>query len=144
LAKGGETVHVIGAWETDRETTVKVSGCKASLRVLNILLGGTFLVNPENAYGGEQQYYAESLSDRAPYFRLFAQGTNGDGTQNLMFPKLRVNGAINYNLEKDQVTDLEFEGIVVFDYVYARLDGQIGAATEMLYDDTGSAYFPHS
>jgi len=141
-AKGGETVHIIGSFETDRETKVKVSNCKASLRVLSILLGGTFLVNPPATGVKEQQYYAEGLSERAPYFRLRAIGLNGDGQLGLMFPKLRVSGNIGFHLQKDQVTELEFEGNVVFDYTYVRVDGSVGAASELFYDDDVTLALP--
>lgn len=143
ILKGGESVFSLGAWETDREIKIKVMARKTSERVFAILLGGTFEYNPSNAYGREEQYYTSSLGDRAPYFRLLAQGINGDGTTYLTYPKLRVDGNIQWNWERDSVTDLEFEATVVYDYTYVNLIGQVGAPYEFFWTQ-GNESTPHS
>src|SRR6185295_3010692 len=45
-AHAGNTVHPVDEFEEERKTKLKVAYCKGSLRFLQMLFGGTFLVNP--------------------------------------------------------------------------------------------------
>jgi hypothetical protein len=134
--KGGESVHILGSYEVDRETKIKVSAAQTDLRTIAILLGGDLSVTTP-AGGGEIQYISENLEDRAPYFRLAARSTNGDGQDSMVFFKCRVEGSINFNLQREQITNLEFEFNVVFDKVAARQDGKIGGLIDWIFASQG-------
>jgi hypothetical protein len=134
---GGETVHTLGAFETARETTISVSNAISDLKALEILLGGTLIVDPAAGGLGEVQYHTQNLGDRAPYFRCIAKSSNGDGTDRFVWAKCRINGDISFNLQKDQVTNLEFSFVIVWDRTYVRQDGEVGGIFEWLFGEKG-------
>lgn len=142
MVKGGETVHVLGAFEVDRETNVKVSAQLTDLRVWAILLGGDFAfdaASPPTA--GEVQNYSENLEGRAPYFRLEAASTNGDGKDTFILFKLRLDGNVNFKMDREKVTELEFDAICVFDKVAVKKNGQVGGVSDFVYSEDGVTEF---
>jgi hypothetical protein len=137
LVKGGETVHTLGAFETDRETTISVSGAISDLNALKILLGGTLVVDPAAGGLGEVQYFSQKIDDRAPYFRCIARSTNGDGADRYVWVKCRLSDDISYNLQRDEVTNLEFSFVIVYDRTYNCQDGSVGGIFEILFGEKG-------
>lgn len=137
VVTGGETVHKIGGFETERETKVKISVAKCTLRAAQLLLGGSLAVAPKNAQAGEVVVWKQDLSGRAPYFRLEGYSTNGDGSDKMIYPKCKVDGNVSYNLTMSEVTNFEADLTLYMDDTYISQDGSIGAVSEMIFAEDG-------
>jgi len=130
---GGESVHQLDAFETDRETKCKISNAKADLRYWQLLLGGTFILDLADSFGPETQYYTENLSDRSGYVTVVGVSTNGNPQELYVFPKMKMDGNIGFNLTRDAVTDIDVDLLALWDYTYVRQDGQIGGIAERFF-----------
>ena len=137
---GGETVHQINGYETDREVKCKISVERYDYLALQNFLAGTLIVNPANAGTGqpETQYHAPGYTDRAPYFSLVAQSTNGDPSALFVLPKCKIDGSLSADLERDKVTMLDVDFVCFWDYNYTRQDGTVGGIYEQIFNNGGT------
>jgi hypothetical protein len=131
VVKGGESPDPLAGFMVDRESKIKVSAEKCDLRLRQILQGGTFATDAATGGGGnEVQYYAPDLDKRSTYFRLGAETTTGDGMGILTFFKCKLEGNLSAKLEREKITDIEFEFMPFKDAVAVRKDGTTGGIYE--------------
>jgi hypothetical protein len=142
IVKGGESPDPLAGFMVDRESKIKVGAEKCDLRLRQILMGGTFAVDAATGGGGnEVQYYAPDLDKRSTYFRLVAESTTGDGREILRFFKCKLEGNLSGKLEREKITDIEFEFMPFKDAVAARADGTIGGIYEYEWSQDGETAF---
>jgi len=134
---GGETVFELAAFETARQVKFKAMAEIIDIRIIQILRGGTTIVDPASGPLGEVQYNAADFTDRAPYFRFVGVSDNGDGTYTFKGFKCKLDGNIAYNLEKDKATDFEADFSAYWDATAVRADGSIGGIIEELWGQNG-------
>ncbi len=129
---GGESPLLLFSAETKRTMELKASAFKVSLRLANLLLGGSA------AYDGigepnEKQYWAASYTGRAKYFRMACMSNNGDGTAQLVFPKVKCSGSFSWNMKAEAINVTEFSGLPHYDSTYLCQDGQQGAIFDWFF-----------
>lgn len=134
---GGESVHILAAFETSRETKVKISVQASDLGAMKVIFGGDFVLQERVGDDGEIQYFAETADGRAPYICVIGKSTNGDGADKYVFAKCRLDGPVNYNHTKDSPTNFEFEVVCVLDKTYVRQNGQVGGLGETIFAENG-------
>lgn len=135
---GGDTVHQINGYETDREIKGKLSVQRHDYLVLQSLQNGTLVVNPVNGQLQETQYFAPGYADRNPYFSLVAQSANGDPNALFVLPKCKLEGNLSQNLERDKTTTLEIDFTLFWDFNYTRQDGTVGGIYEQIFNNGGA------
>ena len=146
LAKitGGETVWEIGAYETERAATGKFSVMLHDYRALFLTLGGNLVVDPANGSSPETQYFnTGAIGDRLPYFTLVALSTNGDPTENQIYPYCKITTA-SRNLDRTKPTTLDVSFDVMRDRTYKLQDGTVGGAVEYIYQNVIGTPVLHS
>lgn len=137
---GGDTVHQINGYETDREYKGKLSVQRHDYLALQNLQNGTLVVNPANAGTGqaETQYFAPGYTDRNPYFSLVALSANGDPNALFVYPKCKLEGNLSANLERDKTTTFDIDFVLFWDFNYTRQDGTLGGIYEQVFNNGGA------
>jgi hypothetical protein len=137
VVKGGQSVDPLEAFVEERQGRLKVSVQKADLRLREVLMAGSFAMDAEGGAGGnEVQYYAPndgSPADWDAYFRMEAESETGDGTLTLRFFKCKLEGNLAGKLEREKITDVEFDCLLFADTEAARADGTTGGLSEYLW-----------
>jgi hypothetical protein len=142
VVKGGESPDPLAGFMVDRESKIKVSAEMCDLRLRQILQGGTFAFDAATGGGGnEVQYFAPDLDQRSGYFRLEAETTTGDGKGTLRFFKCKLEGNLSAKLEREKITDIEFEFMPFKDSTAARADGTTGGVYEYVWSQDGTTAF---
>jgi len=136
---GGDTVHQINGYETDREYKCKLSVQRHDYLALQNLQNGILVVNPANAGVPETQYFAPGYTDRNPYFSLVALSANGDPSALFVMPKCKLDGNLSANLERDKTTTFDVDLVLFWDFNYTRQDGALGGIYEQIFNNGGAA-----
>ena len=135
---GGETVHQIDAYETDREIKGKFTVEKTDYRAMQLFLSGQLTTVPAGAGGPEVQYFAPNYQDRSQYVSVVALSVNGDPSELMVFPKIKLSGNLARNFDRDNPTKVEIDFLLLWDAAYPRQDGAIGGIYENLFSDGGA------
>lgn len=128
IVNGGETVFDLQGWETAREIKIKLTNQLVDMRYFFLTMNGTLIVDPADSNGPEVQYWASLLSERTNYVTVIAQGTNGDPQKLLVFPKMKIDGNFNFQMEKDKATDVDIEYRAFEDKSWILQNGTSGGA----------------
>jgi hypothetical protein len=142
IVRGGDSVHELGGYEVHRETTGKFMVEQSDLRTFSIFLGDQVIIDAASGANGENQYATSLFSSQAPYFTVVGVSTHGDGTQDIVLPKVKIT-SLTRNIDTDKPTDLEVSFKPFFDKTYKLQSGSTGGLYELV-SNSGTSILPPS